>query len=177
MFSSPPQDIMEGILIYTLDNDPLHSPPRSLLPLMLTCRRFYDLLHPAHNHRLYYHIFFRKFDVDAITRRLPSSSITASFFFPELKRRFQALRCIKHGDIHHPGLQDALLVAYIMVLENDVLNYRQLADACLPALLDRYIKERLHRGYNVWPIEDVSNALAVALFWHVASRGAWPIVL
>ncbi|KAI0248931.1 hypothetical protein BJV78DRAFT_738337 [Lactifluus subvellereus] len=166
------QDALEDCLIYTLDVDPLSSPPRSLLPLMLTCRRFYNLLHPDHNPRLYRRIFLRKFDITAITRRFPSSSTIATLFFPELRRRFQALRCIKRGDIHHLGLQDALLVAYIMVLENDDLNYRQLLDVCLPALLDKYISERLHRGHNVWPIEDTSNALAVALFWHVASQDA-----
>jgi hypothetical protein len=179
MFPSLPflQDAMEDCIIYILDVDPPSSPPRSLLPLMLTCRRFYNLLHPDHNPRLYRRIFIRKFDISAITRRFPSSSTIATVFFPELKRRFQALRCIKRGDIHHPSLQDALLVAYIMVLENDVLNYRQLLDACLPALLDKYIAERLHRGHNIWPVEDTSNALAVALFWHVVSQGAWVIVL
>ena len=51
-----------------------------------------------------------------------------------------------------------------MVLEHDALNYRHLVDVGLPALLDRYIAERLHRGPNVWPTEDTCNVLAVALF-------------
>jgi hypothetical protein len=79
--------------------------------------------------------------------------------------------------VHHPHLQDALLVAYIMVLEHDTLNYRHLLDASLPALLDNYVSERLHPGHNHWPIEDTCNALAVALFWYMTSQGAWTIVL
>jgi hypothetical protein len=74
-------------------------------------------------------------------------------------------------------LQEALLVAYIMVLEDDALNYGHLLDASLPALLDKYIAERLYRGHNLWPIEDTCNALAVALFWHMTSQGAWTIAL
>jgi hypothetical protein len=58
-----------------------------------------------------------------------------------------------------------------MILKDDVLNHLQLLDACLPALLDKYIEERLHLGHNVWPIEDASNALVVMLFLHVASQG------
>jgi hypothetical protein len=162
---------MEDLLIHTLDNDPPSSPPRSLLPLMLTCRRFYNLFHSTHNPCLYQRIFQRKFDTTAITRRFPLSSTKASLFFAELKRRLKALRFIKSGDPCHPGLQDALHVAYIMVLENDVLNHRLLLDVGLPAFLDEYIAKHLHQGDNVWPTEDASNALAVALFWHVASRG------
>ncbi|KAI0290016.1 hypothetical protein BC826DRAFT_1106655 [Russula brevipes] len=166
------QDAMEDCVIYSLDDEPPSSPPRSLLPLMLTCRCFYNLLHPSNNSRLYRRIFARKFDTAALSRRFVPSSIDASHFYPELRRRFPALRCIKRGDIHHPHLQEALLVAYIMVLEDDALNYGQLLDACLPALLDKYIAERLYRGHNVWPIEDTCNALAVALFWHMTSQGA-----
>jgi hypothetical protein len=69
-------------------------------------------------------------------------------------------------------LEKALLVAYTMVLEHDVLNYRHLQDAGLPALLENYITERLHRGPDVWPTEDTCNVLAVALFWHMTSQGA-----
>jgi len=138
---------------------------------MLTCRLFYNLLHPSANPRLYRRIFNRKFDSAAIARRFPPSCVVASHFHPELEKRFLALRCIKLGDVHHPQLESALLVAYIMVLEHDALNYRHLVEIGLPALLDRYIAERLHRGENVWPIEDTCNVLAVALFWHMTSQG------
>ncbi|KAI0297858.1 hypothetical protein B0F90DRAFT_1669257 [Multifurca ochricompacta] len=163
---------MDDFLIYTLQDEPLSSPPRSLLPLMLTCRHFYNVLHPHNNPHLYRHIFSHKFDITALTRRLTPSSTVPSLFFPELKKRLQALRCIKRGDIYHPDLQDALLVAYIMVLEDDDLNYRQLQEVDLPTLLNRYINERLHPGHNVWPKEDPCNVLAVALFWHMTSQDA-----
>ena len=166
------QDAMEECIIHTLDDELPTSPTCSLLPLMLTCRLFYNLLHPRTNSRLYRRIFARKFDIAALTRRLPPSSLEACRFFPELKRRFRALRCIRRGDVHHPHLQSALAVAYIMVLEHDTLNHRHLVDARLPTLLDRYIVERLHPGHNAWPVEDACNALAVALFWHMTSQGA-----
>ena len=163
---------MEDCIIFSLrHDDPPSSPPRSLLPLMLTCRQFYELLKPANHPRLYRRIFCHKFDFAAIARRLPSSCVVASHFYPELKKRFLALRRIKLGDIHDDRLESALRVAYVMVLEHDELNYRHLLDVGLPALLNRYITERLHRGPNVWPTEDTCNVLAVALFWHMTSQG------
>ncbi len=164
------QDSLEDIVVHSLEYDPPTSPPRALLPLMLTCRLFHDILHPRNNTRLYRRIFARKFDFAAFARRSPSSWPFP--LFPELKRRLQALRCIKQGDIHHPALQDAFLIAYIMVLEDDTLNHRYLQDAGLPAFLHKYITGRLQSGHNVWPIEDACNTLAVALFWHMTSQGA-----
>jgi hypothetical protein len=172
------QDAMEDFIIFSLDDEPPSSPPRLLLPLMLTCRRFYEFLHPSNNPRLYRRIFYRKFDGASLLRRFPHPSVDdASRFFPELERRFLALRFIEAGDIHHPDLQNTLLTAYIMVLEHDALNYQHLLDVSLPAFLDRYINERLHRGHNVWPVEDTCNTLAVVLFWHMTSQGAWMIIL
>jgi hypothetical protein len=174
---SPPrldflQNVMEDLILHSLDHEPLSSPPRTLLPLMLTCRHFHNLLCPTNNPHLYRRIFYRKFDSSAIARRFPPSCIVSSRFHPELERRFLALRCIKLGDIHNPQLQKAFLVAFIMLLEHDALNHRHLVDVGLPALLDKYVAERLHRGLNVWPIEDTCNVLAVALFWHMTSQGA-----
>jgi hypothetical protein len=83
---------------------------------------------------------------------------------PELKERFLASRCIKLGDTYYSQLENYLLVSYIVVLEHDALNCRHLVDVGLPALLDRYIAERLHCGPNVWVTEDTRNFLAVALF-------------
>ena len=51
-----------------------------------------------------------------------------------------------------------------MVLKYDVLNYRHLEIAGLPALLENYITECLHRGTIVWPTEDTCNVVAVVLF-------------
>ncbi|KAF8266060.1 hypothetical protein EI94DRAFT_237076 [Lactarius quietus] len=162
------QDLLEDIVVHSLEYDLPTSPPRALLPLMLTCRLFHNVLHPRNNARLYCRIFARKFDFCAFARRSPP---TWPFpLFPELKRRFEALRCIKQGDFHDSALQDAFLVAYIMVLEDDTLNHRYLQDAGLPALLHKYITERLRSGHNVWPVEDACNTLVVALFWHMTSQ-------
>jgi hypothetical protein len=83
------------------------------------------------------------------------------------------LRCIRLGDIRDSRLEDAFLTTYIMLLEHDTLNHCYLVDAGLPALLDKYIAERLHRGPNEWPTEDTCNVLAVALFWHMTSQGVF----
>jgi hypothetical protein len=163
------QDSLEDIAVHSLENDSPTSPPRALLPLMLTCRLFRNVLHPHNNARLYCRIFARKFDYATFSRRSPPPWPFP--LFPELKRRFQALRCIKQGDLHDPGLQGAFVVAYIMALEDDTLNHRYLQDAGLPALLHKYITGRLRSGHNVWPVEDACNTLAVALFWHMTSQG------
>lgn len=162
------QDSLEDIVVHSLEYDSPTSPPRALLPLMLTCRLFHDVLRSRNNARLYRRIFARKFDYAAFARRSPPSWPYP--LFPELKRRFEALRCIKQGDIYHPALQEAFLVAYIMVLEDDTLNHRYLQDAGLTALLHKYITRRLQSGHNVWPIEDACNTLAVALIWHMTSQ-------
>jgi hypothetical protein len=56
---------------------------------------------------------------------------------------------------------------------SDALDYYHLVDASLPALLDKYISERLHQDQNNWPTtgKDMCNVLAVALFWHMTSQG------
>jgi hypothetical protein len=132
-------------------------------PSCFTCRLFYNFLRLSNNPRLYRRIFCRKFDLAAIAHRFPSC-IVASCFHPELKKRFLALHCIKLGDIHHPRLEDAFRTAYIILLEHDALNHPHLVDVGLPALLDKYIAERLHHGPNDWPTEDTCNVPAVALF-------------
>ena len=163
------QDTLEDIVVHSLEYDPPTSPPRALLSLMLTCRLIYNVLCPRNNARLYCRVFAHKFDYAAFARRSPPPWPFP--LFPELKKRFEALHCIKQGDCHHPALQDAFLVAYIMVLEDDTLNYRYLQDAGLPALLHKYITGRLRSGHNDWPVEDACNTLAVALFWHMTSQG------
>jgi hypothetical protein len=64
---------------------------------------------------------------------------------------------------------DTGLATYIVLLEDDALNYCHLVDASLPALLDKYIAERLHQDQNDWLTEDTCNVLAVALFWYMTS--------
>ncbi|KAI0278920.1 hypothetical protein BGY98DRAFT_1096424 [Russula aff. rugulosa BPL654] len=164
------QQSIEDIVIHSIDDDPLSFPPRSLLPLMLTCKLFRDLLHPSYNPHLYRRIFCRKFDIAAIARRFPSPCVVSSRFHPELKKRFLALRRIRLGDIDHPHLEGDFLTFYTMLLEHDALNHRLLVDAGLPALLDKYMAEHLHCDRNGWPTEDTCNVLAVALFWHMTSQ-------
>jgi hypothetical protein len=53
----------------------------------------------------------------------------------------------------------------------DALNYCHLVDAGLPALLDKYIAECLHRGQNDWLTKDTCNV--VALFGHMTSQGVF----
>ena len=101
-------------------------------------------------------IYYCKFDTAALARRFPPTSVgLAAHFFPELSRRFQAIRCIKTGDVHHPQL-------HLMVLEHDALNYRHPPDAALPALLNKYRQVSTSRP-QIWPIEDTCNALAVLI--------------
>ena len=124
-----------------------HSREVSLCPGLRTSSRFREI--PHHPDAA----------IDCRTR-----TPTRDVLDPELKERFLASRCIKLGDTHYFQPENFLLVGYIVALEHDTLSRRRLVDVGLPALLDRYIAERLQRGPNVWPIEDTRDDLAVALF-------------
>ncbi|KAI0056832.1 hypothetical protein BV25DRAFT_1920659 [Artomyces pyxidatus] len=169
------QDSMEDIVLHAVADDPLERPPSVLLNLLLTCRRFYDMLNVQHNPRLYYRLFVDKFDAPAVARRLPEDAMHAANVAHELRGRYSALQCFRRGNLDDPQLTQAFLVAYLMLLEDDGKNMSQLLWAGLPALLEEYIVERLHVGADAsdgWPAVNKTNALVVALFWQMTTRHA-----
>lgn len=137
------------------------------LPLMLTCRLFYDLLHPSHKAHLYRRIFFRKFDSAAVSPLPTSSPRSLSRAQEALSRNamHQTRRCTPslvgqcpRRRVHH-GLRARCPQS------SPHRRHR-------PARVFRQVYSRAsHRGRKVWPTEDACNVLAVTLFWHMISQG------
>jgi hypothetical protein len=116
--------------------------------------------------------FASKFDQAAPIRRLGRLSREQVRF--ELRQRVTALQCFRRGNIHDGQLPDALLRAYLMVLEDDAKNSAQLLDAGLLPLLQSYILQKLtegSEGNNGWPHANENNTLAVILFFLLSSEG------
>ncbi|KAH0833350.1 hypothetical protein J3R83DRAFT_12421 [Lanmaoa asiatica] len=165
--------ILDDIAFY-LAVDPFLGPPVNLSSLLLTCSTLHNHLSIANNSGLYARIFRYKFDCEAIERRLSARWTSAPCLARELRSRFIALQHIKHGS---PSLlldRDALWKAYLMLLENDGRNERQLFGwANLPdwilgvvalrsspsvnkdwSLHTTYLRSRGHVFSHVAPLDD-----------------------
>jgi hypothetical protein len=87
------------------------------------CHRFHQPLHPRDNLRLYRCIFHHRFDSSALARRF-SLSIDVASHFSQSSRGTLCTALHRSGDVRHPDLQDTLLVAYVMVLNNFSFSFR-----------------------------------------------------
>ncbi|THH07597.1 hypothetical protein EW145_g3270 [Phellinidium pouzarii] len=144
-------------------------PPAALAALQCTCRALHAALDPANAPYLHARIFRAKFDHAAPARRLGSHVRRASVQAVELRRRCALLRRVRSKDVHGPHVHHDLWYAYLMMLENDGRNARQLvlwANVFEFALV--FLKERMYEGCetnNGWPLETESTALSVWLLW------------
>lgn len=132
----------------------------------------------ANNSGLYARIFRHKFDCEAIKRRLSARWMYAPCLAQELRARFIALKHIKHGN---PSLRldrEALWKAYLMLLENDGCNERQLfgwanlPDWVLGVVALRSSPSSMSAGHSVPHLSDPEGmSLAVWLLWMTSSKG------
>ncbi|KAG8212957.1 hypothetical protein J3R82DRAFT_11323 [Butyriboletus roseoflavus] len=168
--------VLEDIAFY-LAVDPFLGPPVNLLSLLLTCRTLYDHL-SVNTSGLYARIFRHKFDCGAIERRLSARWTSAPCLAQELRSRFVALQHIKHGNPSLPLDREALWKAYLMLLENDGRNERQLSGwANLPDWLLGVVALRSSAlsTSSTHPMRHLSDpegmSLAVWLLWMTSSKG------
>jgi len=77
------------------------------------------------------------------------------------------------GDDNDAG--DAIFTAFMMMLEDDGRNYRQLVDwAHADAFAERYVRRRLYEGRERnagWPVESAENSCAMWLMWMLTTEG------
>ncbi|KAH0834087.1 hypothetical protein J3R83DRAFT_11372 [Lanmaoa asiatica] len=179
---SVPQEVLEHIA-FLAGTQSLVGPPSDLPSLLLTCRDIYQALSLEANPYLYARIFCSKFDTSSVFRRLGSHVNAPRVLANELKKRWLHLRLIRartnsrigHAEPHQPSpaLIDLLWLAYLMMLENDGKNERQLVDY---AEMDVWLMEYWFDDEgassaahmilrNAWPIEDEKNSIAMWLFW------------
>lgn len=167
-----PPELLESIVLWSA-SDTYHGSLSALLSLRLTCRKIYQALSIEENAHLYLLLFLDRFDVSALQRRCRLGQIAAYNVAQELKKRCAALQCIRRKEIHHPELVGVFSTLYIMFLEDDGRNCKQMCQANVYEFLREFLRQCLLEGAvdnNGWPRENELNTLAVALFWFITSR-------
>ena len=188
-----PQEVLEHIAYYAA-TDTFLGPPDGLVPLLSVDRRTHAALSMSSNPYLWSRIFAFKFDLDCPLRRLAACGRTVHppEICEELKLRFTLLRNIRRGadslttsdklsPIHRDALRSVLWMAYLMMLENDGKNERQLREY---GGFDSWLKDFLFdpRGASLaassvkadlWPPNNEFSALALWLFWYMLKPGEY----
>jgi hypothetical protein len=204
-FESIPQEVLENIAFFAVASSPL-GPPCELLKFLLLNKRLHASLSSTFNPHLHSRIFATKFDTAALVRRLGPGAATAPKLAAELRRRFIQLGRLRAfigctvgamaacgtgtGGGNGGGggmteesmrsLHEMLWTAYLMMLENDGKNERQLREY---AQLDRWLHAfwfaedgtscaQLAIRDNAWPPNNDLSAVTMWLFWFLLRPGA-----
>lgn len=199
VFNSIPPEVLENIAFFAVASSPL-GPPRELLALQLVSRRLYTSLSSTFNPHLHARIFAVKFDTAALVRRLGLGAGRAPKLAAELRRRCVQLKRLRArigctvgalaagrsgsgGGMTEEAvraLHEMLWTAYLMMLENDGMNERQLREY---ARLDLWLRAywfaedgascaRLAIRDNAWPPNNDLSAVTMWLFWFLLRPGA-----
>ncbi|ETW80016.1 hypothetical protein HETIRDRAFT_453021 [Heterobasidion irregulare TC 32-1] len=183
-----PQEVLEHIAFFAASADPI-GPPADLVPLLLANRRLAAALSSASNPHLHARIFAAKFDARAPLRRLGPRATAPAQLAADLRRRFVLLQRIRMhvGCFVHPTsaaadpddpethqlVSEMLWTVYVMMLENDGRNERQLREY---AHMDAWLRDywfdpsgasgaRIAIASNQWPRNTELSAVAMWLFW------------
>ncbi|PFH48855.1 hypothetical protein AMATHDRAFT_148969 [Amanita thiersii Skay4041] len=177
-----PQEVLEHIAFFTA-TDSFLGPPSTLIPLICVNRHLHSCLSFTANYHLYARIFADKFDITAVTRRLGADKLAPHILALELQRRcfyLSRLRArvdAKFDDLSDkdidPIVEELLYNVYLMMLENDGKNERQLREYGLVSLwLRDYWFDRMGASrvpYNIlrerWPPNTRSTSIAMWLLW------------
>ncbi|KAJ8483488.1 hypothetical protein ONZ45_g14592 [Pleurotus djamor] len=182
--STIPQEILEHITFVAATQDFL-GPPSAIIPLLCINKRFNSCLSIKRNPLLYSRIFSVKFDISPPLRRLRcGTQPTATILAEELRRRFWYLTRMRnridstvdskaHNSDGTESLRSLLWTAYLMMLENDGKNEKQLREY---GRIDDWLREfwfdehgaSFAKSYiqrDRWPPNNDSTSLAMWLFW------------
>lgn len=186
-----PLEIIDSIAFELTALTPL-GPPSSLIPLLLTSQHLLSCLSSKSNPALHARIFKYKFDISAVQRRAfkPSHAQCVDQMIlycraMNVLRRGDVYACPQRRDVdqHVSSLYsdddndagDAMFTAFMMMLEDDGKNYRQLVEwAHADVFAERYIRKRLYEGREKndgWPLESNENSCAVWLMWMFTTEG------
>ncbi|KAF5392676.1 hypothetical protein D9757_000941 [Collybiopsis confluens] len=183
-FDAIPQEILSEIAIY-LATDTFLGPPSAILPLISTNRWLYSCLSFHSNPYVYAKIYESKFDLSPAFRRLGITSFATTTLARELKRRCILLDRIRHRQLSSRGhgangnvdddeeLGELLAQIYLMVVENDGNNERQLREygQIEEWLMEYWLDEHGASGSlqdmqkGIWPAHNETNCLAMWLYW------------
>lgn len=171
-FTNP---VLDRIAFY-IAVDPFLGPPSNLVPLLLTSRSVYNHLCFQRNSPLYASIFRHKFDCAAVERRLSPGWTFTPYLAEELRARCIALKYIRRGTVALDDDRDALWSSYLMMLENDGCNEKQLCNwANLPrwaisAVALRCLPFRVSPDSTVIFSDPEGTSLAVWLLWMISDK-------
>ena len=176
---SVPQEVLEHIAFHVAESDFL-GPPSTLIPFISLNRNTYAHLSIVSNCHLYARIFAAKFDTAAAIRRLGPEKITPVVLARELQRRSRYLKRLRsHAEAtldessDGNALQELLFHVYLMMLENDGKNERQLREyGKIESWLRVYwFDERgsSRASSNIltekWSPNDTTSAISMWLLW------------
>lgn len=169
-------ELLARIVLYAVaDDDYFLGPPTDVLSLILTSRSIHSAISLSRNIYLQAQIFRLKFDHAAPCRRLSPRWSTCKSLASELRKRCDTLKRIRDGDIHGPHVLADLWTAFLMMLENDGMNERQLLDwARFPAFLRKLVRSMtpINRTHCPRSCVDVSCLPLVAwLLWLTSNAG------
>ena len=193
---SLPLEILDSIAFHLSTLAPL-GPPSSLNPLLLSCRHFHSSLSHISNPALYARIFKYKFDISAVERRAFKPSHAQCI--EQFKHYCRAMKVLRRGDVYATPQRrvtaagptgtdlvtddvfddndacDALFTAFMMMLEDDGRNSRQLVQwAHADVFAETFVRKRLLQGREAndgWPIENTENSCALWLMWMFTTEG------
>lgn len=163
-------EILERVVLSEAE-ERLPGPPSTLLPLLTTSKTLNFALSPNTNNSLYASIFALKFDTAALSRRFNERWFTSQCLSSELRHRFKVLNRIRRGDIDGPMLPRDLWTIFLLLLEHDYKNTRQLTEwAKADAFTLRVAQRWLTKGYGP-EFDENSGGLVCRIIWELVREG------
>jgi hypothetical protein len=196
MLEAMPRELVEHVAFWVA-TDPFLGPPSYLPALLLANRRIHSYLSFDTNPHLYARIFFAKFDSRHAMRRARARSDTliwtSSAIAGELRWRCRCLKRVRARMDLRLGpfyvgpdrvrLQEVLWTLYLMVLEGDSKNGRQLREYA--RLVDWLIDWWLDDGFptsakrlieaGIWPTCNTQASLTLWLLWFLLKSSTFSL--
>ncbi|KAK0184609.1 hypothetical protein F5146DRAFT_987828 [Armillaria mellea] len=153
--------------------------PSSLLPLILTCRHIGLYLHESN--AVFRQIFTFKFSYGAVSRRaleLTSQDLKHQLCWYRKTLQFILERRGLDGErelrnTYDVDVSEVLWAVYVMCLDDDGYNLRQLAAVGTYEWIHDFVTLRLYDGASEtggWPLDNCVNALALWIFWRLSTK-------
>ncbi|KAI0659610.1 hypothetical protein C8Q70DRAFT_985514 [Cubamyces menziesii] len=185
VLASIPQEVLEHVAFFAATDNFL-GPPHGLVALLMVDRRTHAALSMSTNPYFWSRIFAYKFDLPCSSHRPSERSLGPPEICEEFKLRCTLLQRIRRrtdclatsytlSPTHRDALRSILWMAYLMMLENNGKNDKQLRDY---AGFDAWLKDFLFHPsgaslaawsvkVDLWPPNDERSALALWLFWYM----------
>lgn len=171
---SLPPTVLSCIGLHAAENSFLGTPD-DLLALSLTSHTLHNALSSSTNKHLWGELFEFKFDIEAADRRLGDRWTTSGCLAQEANKRFAAMSRIRRGIVSGEHHKSDLWTAYLMMLESDGNNERQLIEW---ANIQRYLyivmfyRASAPKGHPCsWFFDTEGTALVLWLQWMTACPG------